>query len=130
MRDRAWRIPEYRLVMKLADLAEIGIEPDELDRILETADRPVLVDFWAPCCGACKLMAPSVLRLSQEKSSSLKVVTLNVETGQEVALQHNVASLPTVILFKGRQEVKRLIGMKSYNNLVGEFEEILASVRD
>ena len=67
------------------------------------ADTPVLVDFWAPWCGPCRMVAPVLEELSAERGDALKVVKLNVDDNQQTAAQFEVLSIPTMILFKHGQ---------------------------
>lgn len=71
---------------------------------------PVLVDFWAEWCGPCKAVAPSLEELATEYSGRLKVVKLDVDENQEVSIQYDVRSIPTLILFKGGKVMERLVG--------------------
>ncbi len=114
----------------MADLTQIAVEPSNFAKVIANDEKPVLVDFWAPWCGTCKLMAPSVIRLAAEKSAEITVVSLNIEHGQDLALAHDVMSLPTIIIFKNGEELKRLTGMKSYDTLVSEIQVALNSVTD
>ena len=76
--------------------------------VLESGD-PVLVDFWAPWCGPCRVVAPHLEELNEEQPG-LRVVKLNVDDNQRTAAQYEVLSIPTLILFKNGQVAKRIIG--------------------
>ena len=71
---------------------------------------PVLVDFWAPWCGPCRMMAPSYEKAAQRLEPGLRVVKLNTEDAQQTAAQYNIQSIPTLALFKGGREVGRKSG--------------------
>ncbi len=74
------------------------------------SSTPVLVDFWAPWCGPCRAVAPTVDALSQEFAGKLKVVKLNTDESGEVAMKYAVTSIPTLMVFKNGEMVERVLG--------------------
>jgi thioredoxin 1 len=88
--------------------------------VLES-ETPVLVDFWAPWCGPCRVIAPSLEEINGEQEN-LRVVKLNVDENQVIAARYEVMSLPTLIVFKNGQIAKKLIGALPKKRLVQELE--------
>jgi len=74
------------------------------------AGTPVLVDFWAPWCGPCRAVAPTVEAIAQEFNGRLKVVKLNTDEEQEIAIKYGVGSIPTLMVFKNGEVVERIVG--------------------
>jgi thioredoxin 1 len=74
------------------------------------SDVPVLVDFWAPWCGPCRVVAPVLEELAGEREGELRIVKLNVDENQQTAATFDVLSIPTMILFRGGQVAHKIIG--------------------
>jgi thioredoxin len=90
------------------------------------SDVPVLVDFWAPWCGPCRMVAPVVEEIAEERGEALKVVKLNIDDNQNTAIQFNVMSIPTLMLFKDGAVAKTVIGAYPKRKLEAELEPALA----
>ena len=93
--------------------------------VIESLD-PVLVDFWAPWCGPCRVVAPHLEELAGERDD-LKVVKLNVDDNPRTAAAYNVMSIPTLLLFKDGQVAHQIVGAMPKNRLVQEIEPALAA---
>ena len=89
------------------------------------SETPVLVDFWAPWCGPCRVVAPVLEEIAGERED-LRIVKLNVDDNQQTAAAFGVLSIPTLILFRGGQAVKTVIGAYPKKKLEAELEPALA----
>ena len=95
------------------------------DEEIGSASSPVLVDFWAEWCGPCKMIAPILEEIAEEKGDALKIAKLNVDEAQDIARRFEVMSIPTMILFKDGEEAKRIIGAKPKQALLDDLAEFL-----
>jgi thioredoxin 1 len=93
--------------------------------VLES-DKPVLVDFWAPWCGPCRVVAPVLEEIASERDD-LRIVKLNVDENQQTAAQYGVMSIPTMILFKNGNVAKTVIGAYPKKRLESELESELVA---
>ncbi|MBB4661160.1 thioredoxin [Conexibacter arvalis] len=91
------------------------------------SDVPVLVDFWAPWCGPCRMVAPVLEEIASEKGEALKIVKLNVDDNQQTAMSYEVLSIPTLILFKNGAIAKKVVGAYPKRKLEAELEPALAA---
>jgi thioredoxin 1 len=90
------------------------------------SEGPVLVDFWAPWCGPCRVVAPVLEEIAGERSD-LRIVKLNVDENQQTAASFQVLSIPTLILFKGGHAVKTVVGAYPKKKLEAELDPALAA---
>jgi thioredoxin 1 len=81
------------------------------------SDVPVLVDFWAPWCGPCKMLGPTIEQLAGEFAGKAKVGKVNVDDNQDLAAQFAIRGIPTVLLFKGGKQVGSFVGLKPKEEL-------------
>jgi thioredoxin 1 len=89
------------------------------------SEQPVLVDFWAPWCGPCRVVAPVLEAIAAERED-VRIVKLNVDENQQTAATFEVLSIPTLILFKNGEVAKKVIGAYPKRKLEAELEPVLA----
>jgi thioredoxin 1 len=106
---------------KLPDVTDANFQSEVLD-----SETPVLVDFWAPWCGPCRVVHP-ILEEMAEQRTDMRIVSINVDDNQQTAARYEVLSIPTLILFRGGQEARRVIGAMPKRRLEAELEPALAS---
>ncbi len=106
-------------------MSEIVVTEENFEQEVLKADRLVLIDFWAPWCGPCKMIALAVSQLAKNYPDTLKVVKLNVDDAGSLADQYNVHSIPTLMLFNHGEVVNQRIGAASYSVLEGFVKEYL-----
>ena len=101
------------------------VSDQDWDAEVLKSDTPVLVDFWAEWCGPCRMVGPVVEEIAQEKSGALKVLKLNVDENPETARKYKVMSIPTIMVFAGGDEKKRLVGARGKSQILADIEEFL-----
>lgn len=91
----------------------------------EVASGTVLVDFWAPWCGPCKMIAPVLEELDKELGEKLKIVKVNVDESPETASAHGIMSIPTLMVLKNNEVVDKIVGFQPKDALVGKLNPYL-----
>jgi thioredoxin 1 len=104
----------------LSNVTDTSFQADVLE-----SEQPVLVDFWAPWCGPCRVVAPVLEEIAGERPD-LRIVKLNVDENQATAAKYEVLSIPTMILFKNGEVAKKVIGAYPKKRLEAEIEPALA----
>ena len=107
----------------MSDVAEVTQATFEEEVV--KSDTPTLVDFWAPWCGPCRTLSPTVDQLAGEYAGRLKVVKVNTDQNAEVAGKYGIRGIPTLIFFKDGKEVDRVVGVQAKTALASKIESVI-----
>jgi thioredoxin 1 len=91
-------------------MSPVTVDETSFEADVLHSDKPVLVDFWAPWCGPCRLVSPVVESLGESHADKLSVAKVNTDENQQLAMRYSIFSIPTLILFKNGAEAARLVG--------------------
>jgi len=95
------------------------------DDIVHNSDKPVLVDFWAPWCAPCKMMAPVLEEIAAEYADKARICKLNTDDARDSAVEFGISAIPTVILFKDGQVQNKWVGVTGKKDLTAAIDELL-----
>lgn len=103
----------------------IEVNETNFAEIVENSDMPVLADFWAPWCGPCKALAPTIDKIEKELEGKIKIVKINIDESPALAGKFSVMSIPTVILFQNGQVKEQSVGLVNKSKLLKKIEPYL-----
>ena len=103
----------------------IELTDADFDDVVHNSGEPVLVDFWAPWCGPCKMMTPILHELADEYGEKAKICKVNTDEARDSAMEFGIQAIPTVILFKDGQIQKKWVGLTSKKDLAAAIDEQL-----
>lgn len=102
----------------------IAVTDDTFEAEVEKSDLPVLLDCWAPWCGPCRMLSPTIDQLAEEMDGKIKVAKLNVDDCPKTAQKFGIMSIPTILIIKGGEVVDRLVGVQPKATIEQHLEKI------
>ena len=103
----------------------ITIDDSNFDQTVLQADKPVLVDFWAPWCRPCLMVAPILDELAKEYNNRVSIARMDIDQNQKIAAKYNIMSIPTLLLFKEGKPVSHIVGFRPKEELKRSLDEAL-----
>jgi thioredoxin 1 len=102
----------------------VTLDESNFEKEVTQSDQTVLVDFWAPWCGPCKMIAPLLDEIAAEKAGSVKVAKVNVDDNQSLSVKYNVRAIPALLFFKNGQLRDQVVGMTTRKDLLGRLDAL------
>ena len=100
---------------------------DNWEQEVAKSATPVLVDFWAPWCGPCRALTPTIEKLATQFSGKVKVGKLNTDDNQDIAIKYGITNIPQILIFKGGEQKERMVGLQSEAALTKVINRVLES---
>ena len=102
----------------------ITLDDSNFEKEVTQSDQTVLVDFWAPWCGPCKMIAPLLDEIAAERAGSVKVAKVNVDENQSLSVKYNVRAIPALLFFKNGQLRDQVVGMTTRGDLLKRLDAL------
>jgi thioredoxin 1 len=103
----------------------IELSDASFDETIHSSQEPVLVDFWAPWCGPCRMLAPIIEQIAGEFAGKAKICKLNTDQARDTALEFGISAIPTIILFKAGQVQKKWVGLTGKKDISEAIQKLL-----
>ncbi|OHB58067.1 MAG: thioredoxin [Planctomycetes bacterium GWF2_50_10] len=103
----------------------IELTDAQFDDVVNGSEMPVLVDFWAPWCGPCKMLAPIVEDIANTYAGKAKVCKVNTDDNRDAAIEFGISAIPTIILFNGGQVAKKWVGLTNKKDIIAAIDELV-----
>ena len=100
-------------------MTELKITSENFEREVLNSDKPVLIDFWAPWCGPCRMLSPTISEIAEEYKDKVKVGKVNVDEEGELAAMFRVSSIPLLVVMKNGKVVNSTVGVRPKSQIVG-----------
>ncbi len=110
----------------MANESVLEFTDDNFKQEVLSSDKPVLVDFWADWCQPCHMIAPTINELAEDYAGRVKVGKVDTDANRDVSLELEISSIPTVILFKGGEMVRKFVGVTGKQQFASELDALLA----
>src|SRR5262245_30424313 len=112
----------------MASANVMELTTDNWDKEVTQSDKPVLVDFWAPWCGPCRQLTPTIERIADQFAGKVKVGKLNTDDNPDLAIKYGISAIPQVFVFNGGEQPKeKVVGLTSEANLVKLLNKVLGA---
>ncbi|MBX3442262.1 MAG: thioredoxin [Planctomyces sp.] len=103
----------------------LDVTDSTFDQEVLKSAQPVLVDFWAPWCGPCKMLSPTVEAIANDYAGRVRVVKVNTDDSRQAAMNYRIEGIPTLLLFKDGQPVERVVGLTPKDRLAATLDKHL-----